>query len=169
MPSWFNGKLVSLCLRPMTISIARGGPEGRRSCNIASYSSYCFSGLVTTWRRPPPLQVCWSAREKAFKIPRHSWGLSPGHGEDREWDSFILSLSYHDPGHREDRQGDSFILPLGYYDPGHREDRQWDSFILPLGYHDSGHREDRQWDSFILPPGYHDWPANSRKVNGSEN
>ena len=67
----------------------------------------------------------WSARE-----------LNPGHGEDRQWDSFILPLSYHDPGHGEDRQWDSFILPLSYYDPGHGEDKQWDSFIIPLSSYD---------------------------------
>jgi len=42
--------------------------------------------------------------------------LNLGHGEDRQRDTFILPLSYHDPGHGEDRQRDSFILPLSYHD-----------------------------------------------------
>jgi len=83
-----------------------------------------------------------------------SW---PGHGEDRQWDLFILPLSYHDPGHGEDRQWDTSILLLSYHDQGHGEDRQWDAFILSLSYHGPGRREDRQWDTFILPLSYHDW------------
>ena len=39
-------------------------------------------------------------------------------------------------GYEEDRQWNTFILPLSYHNPGHREDRQWDTFIPPLRYHD---------------------------------
>jgi len=80
----------------------------------------------------------WSAREKSLEILHCGWELNPGHGEDRQCDTFILPLSYHDPGHGEDRQWDTFILPLSYHDPGHGEDRQWDTFILPLSYHWAG-------------------------------
>jgi len=69
------------------------------------------------------------------KILSHGWELNPGHREDRQWDTSILPLSYHDPGCGEDRRWVSFILPLSYHDPGHEEDKQWDTFILPLSYH----------------------------------
>jgi len=68
--------------------------------------------------------------------------------EDREWDSFILSLSYPDQGRRKDRQWDSFILSLSYHDPDHGEDRLGDTFVLPLSYHDPGHGEDSEIHSF---------------------
>ena len=36
----------------------------------------------------------WSAREKSLEILYHGWELNPDHGEDRQWDTFILPLSY---------------------------------------------------------------------------
>jgi len=75
----------------------------------------------------------WSVRE-SLEILCHAWELNPGHAEDRQWDTVILPLSYHDPGHKEDRQWDTFILPLSYYHPGHGEGRQWDTAILTLIY-----------------------------------
>ena len=57
----------------------------------------------------------WSDREKSFEIFRHRRKLNPRHGVDRQWDTFILALSYHDPDRREDRQWDIFILPLSYH------------------------------------------------------
>ena len=38
----------------------------------------------------------WSARETSLKITRHGRELNPGHREDRQWDTFVLPLSYHD-------------------------------------------------------------------------
>ena len=90
----------------------QGGPEGRRSC-IVSYSSYPYSGLVTTWRHPSLLvracvracvRVCavhacvraCSTREKYFEILRHGMELNPGHREDRQWNRVILPLTCHD-------------------------------------------------------------------------
>ena len=108
---------------------------------------------------PRWLRTDWQSVISQGRIPSNTppwWELNPVHGEDRQWDSFILPLSYHDPVHEEDRQWDTFILLLSYHDPGHREARQWDSFILPLSYHGPGHEEDRQWDTFILPLSYHD-------------
>jgi len=32
----------------------------------------------------------WSVREKSLEILRHGWELKLGHGEDRQWDSFIF-------------------------------------------------------------------------------
>jgi len=93
-----------------------------------------FLGCVI--RRHSACTRAWSAREKFLKILRHGWELNPGYGEDRQWDTFILPLSYHDPGHGEDRQWDTFILSLTYYDQCRGEDRQWDTFILPLSYQD---------------------------------
>jgi len=54
--------------------------------------------------------------EKFLEIPRHGWELNQGGGEGRQWDIFILPLSYHDSGHGEARQWDTFILPLSYHD-----------------------------------------------------
>ena len=54
----------------------------------------------------------------SLEILRHGWELNLSHREDRQWDTFILSLSYLDPGHWENRQWDTFILPLSYHDPG---------------------------------------------------
>ena len=79
--------------------------------------------------------VCARARVRACvcvisqgKIPGNS-PPRPGisHGEDRQWDTLILQLSYHDPGHGEGRQWDSFSLPLSYYDGIYREKNslQW--------------------------------------------
>ena len=56
----------------------------------------------------------WSPREKSLEILHHGWEVNPGHWENRQWDTFILPLSYHDPGHGEDRQWDTFIFPLSY-------------------------------------------------------
>ena len=78
----------------------------------------------------------WSAREKSLEILCYGRKLNPGYMEDKQWDTFILLLSYHDPGHGEDRQWHTFILLLSYHDPGHGEDRQWHTFIVPLSYHD---------------------------------
>ena len=95
----------------------------------------------------------WSAREKSL---RHGWELNPGHEENRQGNTFILPLCYHDPGHEENWQCNTFILPLCYHDPGHKENRQCNTFILPLCYHDPGHEENRQCNTFILPLCYHD-------------
>jgi len=97
----------------------------------------------------------WSARKKSIETLHHGWELKPRHREDRQRDTFVLPLSYHDPGHGEDRHWDSFIFPLSYHDPNLREDRQWHTFILPLSYHDPGHGEDR-WKAPIPPLSYHD-------------
>jgi len=94
----------------------------------------------------------WSARKNTVKYSATAGNWTRATGRiDSEIHS-PTELSW--PRQWEDRQWNSFILPLSYHDPGHREDRQWDTFILPLSYHDAGHREDRQWDSFILPLSY---------------
>jgi len=36
------------------------------------------------------------SQAKSLEILRHGWDLNPGHREDRQWDAFILPLSYHD-------------------------------------------------------------------------
>ena len=38
----------------------------------------------------------WSAREKFLKVVRHGRELNRGYGDDKNWDTFILPLSYHD-------------------------------------------------------------------------
>ena len=38
----------------------------------------------------------WSARENSLGILCHGWELNPGHGKDRQWDSFIFPLSFCD-------------------------------------------------------------------------
>jgi len=45
--------------------------------------------------------------------------MTRGHWEDRQWDTFILPLSYHNPGHREDRPRDTFILSLSFHEWSH--------------------------------------------------
>ena len=115
------------------------------SSHRLSIVEFCFSSSMSTGC-VVPLRGDWAIfchagsgrvinQGKSFEILRHGWELDQGHGEDRHWDTFILSLSYHDPGHGEDRQWDTFILPLSYHNLGHGEDRQWDSFILSLSYH----------------------------------
>jgi len=102
--------------------------------------------------------------------------MTQGHGEDRQWDTFILPLSYHDPGPRGGQTVGYIYSPTELSWPratgrtdsgvhlfshwaimtqGRGEDRLWEIFILPLSYHDPGHGEDRQWDTFILPLNYH--------------
>jgi len=68
----------------------------------------------------------WSARKKFLETLHNGWELNPLHGDDRQWATFILPLSYHDPGHEEDRQWDSFILPLSYHN--------WLTDILFISY-----------------------------------
>jgi len=51
-------------------------------------------GLVTIWGHPYPLQVCVICQGNSHEILRYGWGLSPDHGENRQWDTFILPLSY---------------------------------------------------------------------------
>ena len=50
---------------------------------------FCHAGSVRVGR-------VWSAKEKSLEILRHGRKLNPGHGEDRQWDTFILPLSYHE-------------------------------------------------------------------------
>ena len=51
----------------------------------------------------------WPAREKSLELHCHGWELNPGQREDRQWDSFILPLSYHDPAtERTDSEIHSF-------------------------------------------------------------
>jgi len=50
------------------------------------------------------LAECDQPGKNSLEIHRYDWELNPGHGEDRQGDLFILSLSYHGSGHREDRQ-----------------------------------------------------------------
>jgi len=38
----------------------------------------------------------WTAWEKSLAKLCYDWELNPGHGEDRQWDTFIFLLSYHD-------------------------------------------------------------------------
>jgi len=107
---------------------------------------------------PSSLQVCMiSQRKMSLETLHHSRELNPGHGRDKQWDTFIFILNYHDPGHGEDVQTMSYIYsPIELSWPGHGEDRQRDSFILTLSYHNPGHGEDRPWVTFILPLSYHD-------------
>jgi len=118
----------------------------------------CFNFSLSLWSAQTCVQgsPCDQPRNDPLVYSATARELNPGHREDRQWNTFILSLSYHDPSHGEDRQWDIFILSLSYHDPGHREDRQWDTFILSLSYHDPSHGEDRQWDIFILSLSYHD-------------
>jgi len=44
----------------------------------------------------------WPAREESLEILRHGRELNPGQGKDWQWNTFILSLSYHDRDHGED-------------------------------------------------------------------
>jgi len=121
-----NSHVFALIYRPMWkamesfayfLSIIELGPSSPRSTG-------CLVSVRGDWAILCNSIGMWSARGKTFWILRHGRELNPGHGEDRQWDTFILPLSYHDPGHREDRQWDTFILPLSYHDPGHEEDRQ---------------------------------------------
>jgi len=144
LPNFFSHCLPMVRLRPSS-SMSTGCVVPLRG----DWAIFCHAGSGWVGR-------VWSVKEKSLEILLHSWELNLGYGKDRQWDIFILLLSYHDPGHREDRKWDTFILPLSYHDPGHGVDKQWDTFILPLSYHDPGHREDRQWDTFILPLSYHD-------------
>ena len=76
------------------------------------------------------LRTDWQSLINHKKSPLHhvrEW--NPGYGEDREWETSILLLSYHDQGHGEDRHWDRPIPPLSYHDPGHGEDRQWEKLI----------------------------------------
>jgi len=50
----------------------------------------------------------------SFSPTELSWP-GPQRGQTVRYIHF-LPLSYHDPGHREDRQWDTFILPLSYHD-----------------------------------------------------
>ena len=69
---------------------------------------YCFIFLVSfqwvggNFAAPISSSVCVISQEKSLETLRYGWELKPGHGEDRQWDTFILPLSYHNPGHRED-------------------------------------------------------------------
>jgi len=48
---------------------------------------------------PRWLRMGWQSvinQKKSLEILRHGWELNPGLGEDRQWDSFILPLSYRD-------------------------------------------------------------------------
>jgi len=83
--------------------------------------------------------------------------MNPGHGENQQWDTFILPLNYHEPGPwggqvvryihsptelsraRAMGRTDSEIHSFSQWaimNPGQGEDRQWDTFILPLSYHE---------------------------------
>jgi len=54
--------------------------------------------------------------DSRLPITRLGWLGGISAGEDRQCDTFILPLSYHDPGHVEDGQCDTFILPVSYND-----------------------------------------------------
>ena len=126
--------------------------------SVYSWTSAFLLDVHRLWRDDRDI-FCHASSDRIGRVRsarKRSLELNPGHGEDRQWDTFILPLRYHDPDHWQDGEWDTFILPLSYHDPGHGEDRQWDTFILPLSYHDPGHGEDRQWDTFILPLIYHD-------------
>ena len=78
----------------------------------------------------------------------YRWAIMtrPQRGQTARYIHSPTELSW--PGHREGRQWDTFILPLSY----HGEDRQWDTFILPLSYHDPDPGEEIERDTFASSP-----------------
>ena len=74
-------------------------------CSMAENSRDIYRWLRTGWQLKDSLDIDY-----------HGWALIPSHGENRQWNTFILPLSYHVPSQGEDRQWDTFILPLSYHD-----------------------------------------------------
>jgi len=111
---------------PLSTTCSFGGGYNPWVSLRGDWAIFCHTGSGWVGR-------VWSTREKSLEILRRGRKLNTGYRMDRQWNTFILPLSYQDPGHGEDRQ---WAIPLSYHDQGHREDRQWDTFILPLSYCD---------------------------------
>ena len=133
-------RLVSFILQNRPISCSYLQPFWYRFWSIGMSLIGFFSrrpgwSVGISWSLYPELWTrkhMLSAREKSLEILGHNLELNPGHGVDRQWDTLIPPLSYHEPGHGVDKQSDTFILPLSYHEQGHR---QWDTFTLPLSYY----------------------------------
>jgi len=83
--------------------------------SVHGWTSAFLTGCVTPWRRdwaifchvgPGRVGRVRSAREKFLKIlcQGQLCQLNPGPGEYRQWDTFILPLSYHDLVHEKNSE-----------------------------------------------------------------
>ena len=65
------------------------------------------------------LRSCWErviSHGNSLEILRHGRELNSCHEQDRQWGTFVLSMSYHNPGHRKDRQWETSVFSLSYHD-----------------------------------------------------
>ena len=87
-------------------------PHGCAMPLRGNWAIFCHAGSGRVGRM-------WSARQNSLEIPSNGREFNPGQREDRQWDTFILPLSYHDPGHKRG-QTVRYISPTELSWPGPR-------------------------------------------------